>query len=94
MELWNWTVAPEAARTEQWLADLAEGRFSHFKDAAVSRTAPASPDRIFGMCGLLQQWDAAGRRPIRCPPGREPKRGARRYGGALTDRELVRHVPM
>jgi mannose-6-phosphate isomerase-like protein (cupin superfamily) len=59
-ELWSGTIAPEAARTEQWLADLAEGRFSHFKDAAVSRTAPANPERIFGMCGMLQKWDAAG----------------------------------
>lgn len=57
-ELWNGTIAPEAARTERWLADLAEGRFSHFKDAAVSRTAPASPDRVFGMCGMLQKWDS------------------------------------
>jgi mannose-6-phosphate isomerase-like protein (cupin superfamily) len=59
-ELWSGTIAPEAARTEQWLADLAEGRFSHFKDAAVSRTAPANPERVFGMCGMLQKWDAAG----------------------------------
>lgn len=59
-ELWSRTIAPEAARTEHWLADLAEGRFSHFKDAAVSRTAPAGPDRSFGMCGMLQKWDAAG----------------------------------
>ncbi len=58
-ELWSRTIAPEAARTEQWLADLAEGRFSHFKDAVVSRTAPANPERIFGMCGMLQKWDAA-----------------------------------
>ncbi|MDQ0676953.1 mannose-6-phosphate isomerase-like protein (cupin superfamily) [Arthrobacter pascens] len=57
-ELWSGTIAPEAARTEHWLADLAEGRFSHFKDAAVSRTAPAGPDRSFGMCGMLQKWDA------------------------------------
>jgi mannose-6-phosphate isomerase-like protein (cupin superfamily) len=61
-ELWSGTIAPEAARTEQWLADLAEGRFSHFKDAAVSRTAPANPERVFGMCGMLQKWDAA--RPL------------------------------
>jgi mannose-6-phosphate isomerase-like protein (cupin superfamily) len=59
-ELWSGTIAPEAARTEQWLADLAEGQYSHFKDATVSRTAPASPERIFGMCGMLQKWDAAG----------------------------------
>jgi mannose-6-phosphate isomerase-like protein (cupin superfamily) len=58
--LWSGTIAPEAARTERWLADLAEGRFSHFKDAAVSRTAPANPERVFGMCGMLQKWDAAG----------------------------------
>jgi mannose-6-phosphate isomerase-like protein (cupin superfamily) len=57
-DLWNKRIAPEAARTEQWLADLAEGRFSHFKEAAVSRTAPASPQQIFGMCGMLQKWDS------------------------------------
>lgn len=59
-ELWRERIAPEAARTEQWLADLAEGRYAHFKDAGVSRTAPATPERIFGMCGLLQKWDSAG----------------------------------
>jgi len=59
-ELWNGRIAPEAARTERWLADLAEGRFSHFKDAAVSRTAPAGDERTFGMCGMLQKWDSAG----------------------------------
>jgi len=59
-ELWNGKIAPEAARTERWLADLAEGRFSHFKDAAVSRTAPAGDERTFGMCGMLQKWDSAG----------------------------------
>ena len=59
-ELWKGRIAPEAARTENWLADLAEGRFSHFKDAAVSRTAPAGAERIFGMCGMLQKWDSAG----------------------------------
>ncbi|PTT62770.1 cupin domain-containing protein [Arthrobacter sp. HMWF013] len=59
-ELWSEKIAPEAARTEQWLADLAEGKYSHFKDAAVSRTAPATPERVFGMCGMLQKWDSGG----------------------------------
>ena len=59
-ELWRERIAPEAARTEQWLADLAEGRFSHFKDAGVSRTAPAGTERSFGMCGMLQKWDSGG----------------------------------
>ena len=58
--LWRERIAPEAARTEQWLADLAQGRFSHFQDAAVSRTAPAGEQRIFGMCGMLQKWDSSG----------------------------------
>ncbi|MCU1516721.1 MAG: Cupin [Pseudarthrobacter sp.] len=59
-ELWTERIAPEAARTEQWLADLAEGRYSHFNDAAVSRTAPAGTERTFGMCGMLQKWDSGG----------------------------------
>lgn len=57
-ELWHERIAPEAARTEQWLTDLAEGRYAHFKDAGVSRTAPANPERLFGMCGMLQKWDS------------------------------------
>ncbi|WP_332761685.1 cupin domain-containing protein [Pseudarthrobacter sp.] len=59
-ELWTERIAPEAARTEKWLADLAKGRFNHFKDAAVSRTAPVNPDLVFGMCGMLQKWDSGG----------------------------------
>jgi mannose-6-phosphate isomerase-like protein (cupin superfamily) len=57
-ELWTGKITPEAARTGQWLTDLAEGRFSHFRDAAVSRTAPAGTERIFGMCGMLRKWDS------------------------------------
>lgn len=57
-ELWHERIAPEAARTEQWLTDLAEGRYAHFKDAGVSRTAPANPELLFGMCGMLQKWDS------------------------------------
>ncbi|HSU48899.1 MAG TPA: cupin domain-containing protein [Arthrobacter sp.] len=60
-ELWSRTIAPEAARTERWLADLTEGRFSHFRDASVTRTAPAGGDRVFGMCGMLQKWDSSPR---------------------------------
>jgi mannose-6-phosphate isomerase-like protein (cupin superfamily) len=59
-ELWEQRIAPEAGRTEQWLADLAEGRSGHFRDSAVSRTGPVSPDRIFGMCGMLQKWESGG----------------------------------
>ncbi|MET4589902.1 cupin domain-containing protein [Arthrobacter sp. 754] len=59
-ELWNGRIAPEAARTGQWLADLAEGKYGHFKDAGVCRTAPAAQERIFGMCGMLQKWYSAG----------------------------------
>ncbi|MFF1252353.1 cupin domain-containing protein [Pseudarthrobacter sp. NPDC058329] len=55
--LWRETIAPEPARTERWLADLAQGGFSHFRDAAVSRTVPVNTGPIFGMCGLLQKWD-------------------------------------
>ena len=55
--LWSSTIAPEAARTEQWLAELAHGRFSHFRDAVVARTAPEGTERLFGMCGMLQKWD-------------------------------------
>jgi mannose-6-phosphate isomerase-like protein (cupin superfamily) len=61
-ELWKETIAPEAARTEGWLADLAEGRYSHFKDAAVTRSAPSSGERVLGMCGMLQKWDSNGSR--------------------------------
>jgi mannose-6-phosphate isomerase-like protein (cupin superfamily) len=59
-ELWREKIAPEAERTGRWLADLADGRYSHFKDAGVSRTVPADPERIFGMCGMLQKWDSGG----------------------------------
>jgi hypothetical protein len=55
--LWDETIAPESARTGTWLADLAEGRFSHFAEATVVRSDPAGPDRILGMCGRLQKWD-------------------------------------
>ncbi|HEU4668298.1 MAG TPA: cupin domain-containing protein [Arthrobacter sp.] len=55
--LWDETIAPESARTGTWLTDLAEGRFSHFAEAAVVRSDPAGPDRLFGMCGRLQKWD-------------------------------------
>lgn len=59
--LWDETIAPEAARTGTWLKDLADGRFGHFADATVVRSTPGGPDRILGMCGHLQKWDA-GRR--------------------------------
>lgn len=55
--LWDETIAPESARTRSWLAELAEGKFSHFAEAAVARAEPGRPDRIFGMCGMLQKWD-------------------------------------
>ncbi|WP_411375254.1 cupin domain-containing protein [Arthrobacter sp. MPF02] len=55
--LWDKTIAPEAARTETWLKELAAGRFSHFADAAVVRAQAAGPERAFGMCGRLQKWE-------------------------------------
>jgi mannose-6-phosphate isomerase-like protein (cupin superfamily) len=57
--LWDETIAPESARTGSWLTELAEGRFSHFAEATVARSEPGGPDRIFGMCGMLQKWDTA-----------------------------------
>lgn len=59
-ELWRERIAPEAARTEKWLTELANGKYSHFRDAGVSRTRPAGPGQVFGMCGLLQKWDSGG----------------------------------
>lgn len=56
--LWDRTIAPEAARTGDWLSELAAGRFSHFAEAAVVRSEAAGPELAFGMCGRLQKWEA------------------------------------
>jgi len=55
--LWDETIAPEAARTGTWLKDLADGRFSHFEEAAVVRSSSGGRNQILGMCGRLQKWD-------------------------------------
>lgn len=55
--LWEARIAPEAARTEAWLTDMSQGDFSHLAEATVARSK-ASGEEIFGMCGMLQKWDA------------------------------------
>nr|WP_166184176.1 cupin [Paenarthrobacter ureafaciens] len=60
-ELWEKRIAPESARTADWLRTLANGQFDHFAEATVARGASSHPGANFGMCGRLQKWDTSSR---------------------------------
>jgi mannose-6-phosphate isomerase-like protein (cupin superfamily) len=57
-ELWTRTVEAETERTRRQLASLANGSGAHLAEARVVKAIPRPQPRAFGMCGLLQIYDA------------------------------------
>lgn len=55
--LWQATVLADTERTRERLALLAAGDASALADAVVVSAPPTSPERGYGMCGMLRTWE-------------------------------------
>ncbi|MGY1551295.1 cupin domain-containing protein [Microbacterium sp. A588] len=60
---WETTVVAETARVDAQLTALAAGEPGLMSAASVTRIAPTSPERSYGMCGRLHTWQWAAAPP-------------------------------